>query len=345
MKFYNPAHHRVITVKGWKFTMRRIISMLLCMGAAAVMTGCSASAEQHSGQAQGYGGVLRVSVEMDGADITRVTVQEHHETEGVGTRAIEALPDQIVQADSVEVDDVSGATRTSQAIKEAVRQAIGSPAETSMPRLQEDGGLLTGVGMAATGREGPGTDADGNQVYSFNVVFAGGRFDQEGRIVSIAVDQLEVLSSQFSGFPGDEEAAADFLQGVAAWESKGAKGERYMLGSASWREQMDVYQEWMKGKTVAEITSDFSTLFDPETGRPLNAENAMPGTDENAMTALTDSLSGATMSLRGEHGDILLAVQRAWEDALRSQDNNLPGGTRVDTNTDLDAADSEESMG
>ena len=358
MKFYNPAHHRVITVKGWKFTMRRIISMLLCMGAAAVMTGCSASAEQHSGQAQGYGGVLRVSVEMDGADITRVTVQEHHETEGVGTRAIEALPDQIVQADSVEVDDVSGATRTSQAIKEAVRQAIGSPAETSMPRLQEDGGLLTGVGMAATGRVGPGKDDEGNQVYSMNVVFASGEFDDGGVIRAIRVDQLELVSpnlgggNMFNGFPKGADGEDAFMKEVSAWQTKGMMGEDYMLASGSWREQMDAYEQAMVGKTVDEVkewyanrgtnAADEATATRSETDATdaSDAGAAQPVNDmADVNMTTTDAASSATMSLQGEYGDILLAIERAWQDAKGDT------GAKVDTNTVTDATEGEKSEG
>jgi uncharacterized protein with FMN-binding domain len=48
------------------------------------------------------------------------------ETEGVGSLAIEQLPDKIEQADSTDVDDISGATKTSQGIKQAVENALKS---------------------------------------------------------------------------------------------------------------------------------------------------------------------------------------------------------------------------
>ena len=37
--------------------------------------------------------------------------------------------------------------------------------------------------MSAVGRLGPGTDSEGNQVYSFNVAFCSASFDKEGRVV------------------------------------------------------------------------------------------------------------------------------------------------------------------
>ncbi len=312
--------------------MKKTITLLLSlMLAAALMTGCTASAEQHTGEAQGYGGPLRVRVSVNGSDITRVEVISHSETEGVGTRAIEALPDRIVQADSVQVDSISGATVTSEAIKEAVTQAmtgVSMPDTIDMALPQATAGMdsaRTGMGMAATGRMGPGEG-----VYSFNVVFAHGSFDEEGRVVTLDVDQLEVLSSQFDGFPADGEGEDAFLSQVSGWTTKGRMGDDYMLTSASWRQQMDAYEDMMTGKTMEEITDWFAQNFDEATGKPVQ-------TGESG-GAQTDSVTGATMSLRDEHGDILTAIQRAWEDAQsRTQDGSAqpqPGeSTMTDTNT------------
>lgn len=67
---------------------------------------------------------LKVSVTVEGGKITAVEVVEHNETEGIGTNAISALPEKIVEAQSTDVDDVSGATLSSAAIKEAVDNAL-----------------------------------------------------------------------------------------------------------------------------------------------------------------------------------------------------------------------------
>ena len=242
--------------------MRKIISLLLGLTlTSALLTGCTAAAEQHTGTAQGYGGPLTVSVTMNGTDITAVEVTSHQETEGVGTRAIDVLPDMIVRADSVSVDSVSGATVTSEAIKAAVSQAItGVTMPDTIDMTQSDPmPALSGVGVAATGRLGPGTAEDGTPVYSFNVVFAAADFDSQGRILDLDVDQLEVLSSQFSGFPA-EGGAEDFLAQIPQWTTKGAKGDAYMLGSGSWRAQMDAYEDAMTGMTMEEINGAVQTV-------------------------------------------------------------------------------------
>ncbi|MCD7819762.1 MAG: FAD-binding protein [Lachnospiraceae bacterium] len=75
----------------------------------------------------GMGGdvVVKVTVDDNGT-ITAVEVISHSETEGIGTKAIEALPDKIVEAGSTDVDSISGATVTSKAILEAVDNALAS---------------------------------------------------------------------------------------------------------------------------------------------------------------------------------------------------------------------------
>ncbi|HHZ02782.1 MAG TPA: FMN-binding protein [Tissierellia bacterium] len=77
-----------------------------------------------TGTAQGYGGEVRVTVKVSGDRIVSVEAVGENETEGVGTRALEELPDKIVEANSTDVDSVSGATMTSEAIKQAVDEAL-----------------------------------------------------------------------------------------------------------------------------------------------------------------------------------------------------------------------------
>lgn len=77
-----------------------------------------------TGKAQGYGGEVSVTVEVNGDDIVSVDVVGDKETQGVGSNAIDQLPGKIEEADSTDVDAVSGATVTSNAIKEAVDQAL-----------------------------------------------------------------------------------------------------------------------------------------------------------------------------------------------------------------------------
>lgn len=326
--------------------MRRNAKLCLCLLSACLLAACSASADERVGEAQGYGGTLKVRVTVDGDKLTRVEVTSHHETQGVGTRAIDALPEAMASAGTWDVDTVSGATVTSNAIKEAVRMALGEdvpqaspvtsqqPDATQQPVTFMPDNALSGVGMVATGRVGPGTDDTGAQVYSFNVVFAHGTFDQSGKVQSLNIDQLEVATPNydgasmphFSGFPGQGEVSDDaFLEEVASWTTKRQRGDDYKLTTGTWEEQMDVYQQLFTGKTVDEIEAWCAKFCSDETGRPLKEESTSEA-DQTKYSALSDSekstltdiTSSATMSLRDPHGDILTAIRRAWEDARGS---------------------------
>lgn len=328
-------------------TRRWLWTALLLGSMVALLAGCSAMADMRTGQAEGYGGTLRVQVTMNGETIGAVNVLEQHETDGVGSRALEIMPDEMVRLNTWDVDGVSGATVTSTALREAVRMALESTGTNPVQHQEQT--LRDGIGMVATGRVGPGKDDEDGQVYSFNVVFAHGQFDAQGRIVSMAVDQLEVATPnsstadmpQFGGFPGQggyslwddaqgkvvghtEDSEDQFMQEIAAWTSKRARGDNYQLTSGSWAKQMDAYEQMMIGKTVDEVEAWFGTYFSAENGRPLRAENEEEA-DRTKWQALSeadqaiasDVVSSATMSLRDEHGDILTAIRRAWEDAQR----------------------------
>ena len=326
--------------------MRKALSLMMIALLLPLLTGCTARAEQHTGEAEGYGGPLKVRVTMNGEDVTKVEVIEHSETPGVGTRAIEALPSALEEADSIDVDSISGATITSQAIKQAVSQAMGLtgmvqqviPMDDTNATEAQPVNRLMGVGMASTGRVGPGKDADGNQVYSFNVVFAAGEFEENGAIRTMQVDQLEIMTpnlgggSAFSGFPGSVGEEDAFMKEVSAWQTKGMMGDNYRLTSGSWREQMDEYQRLMVGKTVDEVREWASVR-----------NNASVQSGEAAATAQPEANTSATMSLQSEYGDIILAIERAWEDARKDK----PGheNTMVDTNTVNDATDGGENLG
>lgn len=67
---------------------------------------------------------LKVSVIVKEGNIIEVDILEHDETQGIGTKAIEEIPALIIEAQSTEVDAVAGASMTSEAIKEAVNNAL-----------------------------------------------------------------------------------------------------------------------------------------------------------------------------------------------------------------------------
>lgn len=76
------------------------------------------------GVGNGNGGELTVKVTLDGDAIAAVEILSHNETAGIADAALEQVPAAIVEANSADVDGVSGATMTSNAIKDAVKDAL-----------------------------------------------------------------------------------------------------------------------------------------------------------------------------------------------------------------------------
>ena len=72
----------------------------------------------------GIGGKLVVRVTHANGKIQNVEIVQNHESEDIGKKALEEIPRRIVKANSTDVDAISGASATSRAIKEAVKNAL-----------------------------------------------------------------------------------------------------------------------------------------------------------------------------------------------------------------------------
>ena len=76
------------------------------------------------GTAPGRNDDITVTVVADSEKIYQIKVDEHKETDGIGTEAVKRLPAKIFQAQSLKVDAVSGATISSNGIKNAIISAL-----------------------------------------------------------------------------------------------------------------------------------------------------------------------------------------------------------------------------
>lgn len=75
-------------------------------------------------EVDGYGGKMKVATTLSADKIEKVEVLEHGETDGIGTNAVAELPGKIVEGQTLNVEAVTGATVSSTAILDAVKQAI-----------------------------------------------------------------------------------------------------------------------------------------------------------------------------------------------------------------------------
>jgi uncharacterized protein with FMN-binding domain len=128
---------------------KKLISLISGVTATTLLAGCAASSSQtnsqatsqpaseaaaqeagaytagtYTGEGHGFGGVVTVTITTDGNTITDVKAQGDDETPTVGGAALDTLAAQILEAQSAEIDGVSGATLTSNGIRDAAQAAI-----------------------------------------------------------------------------------------------------------------------------------------------------------------------------------------------------------------------------
>lgn len=102
----------------------------------------SFTAGSYEGTAEGYAGPLTVNVELSDSKIESVEVTDHSETDGIGTNAIQQLPEHIVETQSTDVEAVSGATLSSEAIIEATESAL-EESGADIEAIRNSGGEIT----------------------------------------------------------------------------------------------------------------------------------------------------------------------------------------------------------
>ena len=116
-----------------------------------------------------------------------------------------------------------------------------------------------------------------------------------------------------------EQTEETFLKEIEAWQTKRERGSTYKLNSGTWAQEMDIFEKNFAGMTAGQVEEWFDKYCSDLNGRPLSAASDKDEdkakydklTDEEKSSL--DGVSGATMSLRDAHGDILGAVIKAWE--------------------------------
>ena len=112
---------------------KRIAALALASVMALSLIGCGGKSNSASsagvsgdftGTAKGMGGDVTVTLTLNDSKITGCTAEGADETQGIGTLALDQLPGQIAETGSIAVDGVTGATITSDAIKEAAAAAL-----------------------------------------------------------------------------------------------------------------------------------------------------------------------------------------------------------------------------
>lgn len=106
--------------------MKKLFKSLLAFALVLSVSGCSNNKTTYSGEAQGFGGTVKATITVENDKITDVKIEGADETKEIGQAAFETLANSIKEANGTEIDIVSGATVTSEAVIKAVNKAIES---------------------------------------------------------------------------------------------------------------------------------------------------------------------------------------------------------------------------
>ena len=78
----------------------------------------------YTGVSTGFGGEVKVTATLSGKKIEEIQIEGSHETENIGSFAVEMLGAKILEAQSSKIDALTGATVTSNAILRALNDAL-----------------------------------------------------------------------------------------------------------------------------------------------------------------------------------------------------------------------------
>lgn len=111
--------------------MKKRIAGFLLLVFAMILTSCGSDHKLKAGtyEATGQGNAketpIRLSVTIDeSGKIYEMKILEHQETPQIGGKALDKLVEQATKENTADVDTISGATRTSEGFRDALRSAL-----------------------------------------------------------------------------------------------------------------------------------------------------------------------------------------------------------------------------
>lgn len=186
------------------------------------------TAGTYTASARGMKGDVTVEVTFTDAEITKVDIKDQHETLGVGygldMTPVEVLPGKIVETQSLNVDTVTGATITSNAILNAVGDAVTQAGgnvdtlkavevekEAAKDETLEADVVIIGAGAAGMSAALEASNAGAKVIILEKQGIPGGATTLSGGKLLAAGTEFQ----EAAGFEGDTpEALYDYLKGV-----------------------------------------------------------------------------------------------------------------------------------
>lgn len=95
------------------------LALTLACAAGAMAEDTAYIPGTYESEAAGFGGAVKVALTVSDKEITDLTITGDNETPAIGAAALPTLQEQLLAAQSAEIDGVSGASVTSGAVREA----------------------------------------------------------------------------------------------------------------------------------------------------------------------------------------------------------------------------------
>ena len=137
--------------------MKKLMMKLLAgILVVSMVAGCQSKpkTETFTGEGQGFGGKVVVTITVEGDKIVDVKSTGDAETESIGKAALTELDEQVLSAQSAEIDAVTGATLTSEGYVEALKKAIAQSKGEEVNaggEVSYTAGTYTGTGVGYNG--------------------------------------------------------------------------------------------------------------------------------------------------------------------------------------------------
>ena len=280
-----------------------VLAMVLCMAAYGAAPVQAENANlftpgTYTGVGAGKNGDITVEVTFSAEKIERITVVSHSETPSLSDAAIANIPTQIVEAQSLGVDAVSGATYTSNGIVDAVADAVkqaGGDVE-ALKSVQIAAGehveeeLTTDVVVVGGGGAGMSAAVRlaelGQQVILFEKAsFLGGA-------ISVSGGNQVIMGSQLQADNGVEDDSVESM--VADFEANGAnKNNEEIL--TLFAENVGAATDWLVASCGIEFDAGLHQLGEYSHNRELAYTGGGAGFAERMRKAV--ERSGATVYL------------------------------------------------
>ncbi|NMD38955.1 MAG: FAD-dependent oxidoreductase [Christensenellaceae bacterium] len=277
----------------------------------------------YSGEAQGFGGVVTVNVDLSDNEIVNITAVGENETPGIGSIAIETLPAKILEKQSTGVDAVAGCTITSKAIIEALENALveaganldkirivseDSAKEKEVKELSTEILILGGGGSGLTAALA--ADEAGSKVLLLE------KMPYLGGAAAISGGQVNACGSKFQAEKGYEDSADAFFLDLM-------KGGHYKNDARLVRvyaEHVGETFDWMVDKLGIKFAENPAILPEHRVPRVWMAENGAAGYTATILENL--EASGVEVMLNTKATE-LISEDGAIVGAFAEDENNI----------------------